>query len=260
VKPAVKIFLYVLFAACFLGFSYGMYSGLHPKPALPTSSSTNAPAAASADGAVPPPSKELGRVMTFGSLAFAALVGLAILIARDFSHLFASRVEKLVWDDEGEGMKNPEYEEAEQVWANGRHLEAIQRLRDYLDRHPREQYVALRIAEIYEKDLQNHLAAALEYEEILKKKLPAERWGWAAIHLANLYSGRLNKPDEALALLRRIDTEFGHTAAAKKARERLANFETQGTDGLQEAAQPGAALPEDSSGPKLPPGFRPLKS
>src|SRR5262249_42825159 len=152
----------------------------------------------------PPPPKNLGRAMTFGTLAFAALVGLAILVARDFSHFFAHRVEKFVWDDEGEGMKDPEYDEAEKVWANGHHLEAIQLLRDYLKRHPREQYVALRIAEIYEKDLNNALAAALEYEEILKKPLPPERWGWAAIHLVNLYSGKLNKPDEALALLRRI--------------------------------------------------------
>ena len=60
-------------------------------------------------------------------------------------------------------------------------------MRDYYNKNPREVHVALRIAEIYEKDLNNHLAAALEYEEVLKKKLPAERWGWAAIHLVNLY-------------------------------------------------------------------------
>jgi hypothetical protein len=260
VKPTVKIILYVLFVACLLGFGYGTYRGLSRDPAPPPAPSTNSPAAAPTDGAGQTPRKELGRAMTFGSLAFAALVGLAVLIARDFSHFFASHVEKFVWDEEGEGMKNPEYEEAEEVWKNGQHLEAIQLLRDYLKRHPREQYVALRIAEIYEKDLNNALAAALEYEEILKKKLPAERWGWAAIHLSNLYSGKLNKPDEALALLRRIDTEFSQTAAAKKARERLASFETQGTDGLKEAPEPSAPLPESSPGPKLPPGFRPLKS
>ena len=56
-------------------------------------------------------------------------------------------------------------------------------MREYLLKNPREQHVSLRIAEIYEKDLANPLAAALEYEEVLKQKLPAERWGWAAIHL-----------------------------------------------------------------------------
>jgi hypothetical protein len=94
-------------------------------------------------------------------------------------------------------------------------------MRTYLNKHPREQYVALRIAEIYETNLQNYLAAALEYEEVLKKKLPAERWGWAAIHLANLYSGKLDKIPEATALLHRIIEEYSQTAAAKKARERL---------------------------------------
>ena len=43
--------------------------------------------------------------------------------------------------------------------------------REYLNKHPREQYVALRIAEIYEENLNNPLAAALEYEEVLKKTM-----------------------------------------------------------------------------------------
>jgi hypothetical protein len=65
------------------------------------------------------------------------------------------------------------------------------------------------------------LAAALEYEEVLKQKLPAEQWGWTAIHLCNLYSSKLNQPDKAIALLRRIDSDFGATSAAEKARQHL---------------------------------------
>ncbi|MBK8001115.1 MAG: hypothetical protein IPK15_20990 [Verrucomicrobia bacterium] len=131
-------------------------------------------------------------------------------------------------------------------------------MREYLKRNPREQYVALRIAEIYENDLRNYLAAALEYEEILKKKLPAERWGWAAIHLSNLYSGKLNKMEQATTLLHRIVNEYGQTAAAKKARERL---------GLPEpVAEPVAVAAEPEPEPtptkeeppsNLPKGFRP---
>jgi len=83
----------------------------------------------------------------------------------------------------------------------------------------------LRIAEIYETNLGNYLAAALEYEEILKKKLPAERWGWAAIHLANLYSGKLNKTVEATKLLRRIVDEYGQTVAAKRRANASASLE-----------------------------------
>ena len=126
-------------------------------------------------------------------------------------------------------MTNPGYDEAEQVWADGDHLEAIRLMRDYLAKNPREQHVALRIAEIYEKDLKNALAAALEYEEVLTKKLPPERWAWAAIHLCNLYY-KINKADKAFLLLKRIDAEYGQTAAAEKARKRLALIETGGAE------------------------------
>ena len=126
---------------------------------------------------------------------------------------------------------------------------------------PRHQYVALRIAEIYEKDLGNHLAAALEYEEVLKHKLAPERWGWGAIHLANLYSGKLNKPAEAEATLRRIVDDYGQTAAARKARERLGIPEPvdlpEATDDT--ADQDDAASKPEPPPSNLPPGFRPKK-
>src|SRR5205085_940131 len=149
----------------------------------------------------------VGQMMTYGAFGLVCVFGLALLVARDLTHVFAQRVEKFIFDEDLEGERSPEYEEAEKVWANGKHLEAIQLMREYLQAHPREQYVALRIAEIYEKDLGNYVAAKLEYEEIIKKNLPPERWGWAAIHLSNLYSGRLNKPDQAQVLLRRIIEE-----------------------------------------------------
>ena len=107
----------------------------------------------------------------------AAVIVLGLLLAHDVSHYFAQRTHKALYNDEGEGIANPEYERAEQVWADGDHLEAIRLMREHLVKNPREQHVALRIAEIYEKDLQNPLAAALEYEEVLKNKLESERWG-----------------------------------------------------------------------------------
>jgi len=122
--------------------------------------------------------------------------------------------------------------------------------------------VALRIDEIYEKDLGNYLAAALEYEEILKKKLSAERWGWAAIHLANLYSGKLKKSQQAVDLLQRIVAEYGQTAAAKKARERLL---AEGI-ALPELPEEQSAPPEEplaspaTPQSNLPPGFTRKKS
>ena len=88
----------------------------------------------------------------------------------------------------------------------------------------------------YEKDLNNPLAAALEYEEVLKHKLSPERWGWAAIHLANIYSGKLGKPDQAVALLRRIEAECGDTPPAEKARQRLALYDETGSEPVREGS------------------------
>src|SRR5204862_5645165 len=142
------------------------------------------------------------------------------------------------------------------LWRHARDLEALNSMREYLNKHPREQYVALRIAEIYEQNLNNPVAAALEYEEVLKKNLPAERWGWAAIHLANIYSGKLNQPDKAIALLHRIDSEYGRTTAANKARERL----TQIDPSFVPAAAVEVSVAGDTASAQpsnLPPGFRP---
>ena len=156
------------------------------------------------------------------------------------------RALKVLYNDDLEGIHNPDYEKAEAAWSDGKFLEAIRLLREYLEHNPTAQHAALRIAEIYEKDLTNHLAAALEYEQVLKHKLEPERWGWAAIHLCNLYY-KIDKEAQAGALLRRIVNEFGQTAAAAKARKRL---------GLED---PAAAQSEPEAEPApasdLPPGF-----
>jgi hypothetical protein len=167
-------------------------------------------------------------MMAFAALFLVSAIGFGLLVGHDVSHMVIQHSCKLLFDDEGELLKTPEHELAEEEWANGNPLEAIQMMRNYLREHPREQHVALRIAEIYEKDLKNYLAAALEYEEVLKQKLPAEQWGWTAIHLCNLYRSRLNQPQKAVALLQRIDTEYGHTAAAEKARKHLGVQEAEG--------------------------------
>ena len=191
----------------------------------------------------------------WGAGLVISLVGLGLLLANDLSHFFSGRAMKIFYNEEGEGVANPDYEQAEEEWAKGNFLDAIQLLRDYLKLNPREQHVALRIAEIYEKDLQNYLAAALEYEEVLKQKLPPERWGWAAIHLCNLYSSRLNQSNKAVILLQRVVTEYGETAAAEKARKRLAQLEEEGV------APPSVGMPAESApqAANLPPGFAPKK-
>jgi hypothetical protein len=166
------------------------------------------------------------KVVILGAICVGFTLGLGILGGHELSQFIAERTVKHLYDDEGEVL-GQEYDEAEQAWANGNFLEAIQLMRTYLERNPRQIHVAIRIAEIYEKDLNNALAAALEYEEVLKQKLPPEQWGWTAIHLCNVYLSKLNQKDKALALLLRIDAEHGQTAAAEKARKRLAMFASE---------------------------------
>ncbi|MFN7140197.1 MAG: tetratricopeptide repeat protein [Limisphaerales bacterium] len=212
-----------------------------------------------------------GRMWSALGGFLGVLLALGLLAAYDVSQYLGNRTVDFLFNDDLKGVHDPDYEQAEQMYANGKPLEAIQMLREYLRKNPRQQHAALRIAEIYEKDLANYLAAALEYEEILKHKLPRERWGWAAIHLCNLYS-KLGKNDQTVALLRRVAEEYSETAAAKKARKRLAMYESAGD---MEAL--GTDMPEDPNMPEvlptkvaakktdeeppsnLPPGFRPKK-
>ena len=253
----VKIVAYVLLVIAATAFGYGFYHH-YSRVTTPASSAqpTNDPPVVSTNAAPVPRSGSNAAMMSYGAGLLAVTIALGLMLASDLTRFFAARVEKFIFDEDVPGEKDPEYEEAERVWANGNYLEAVQLMREYLTAHPREQYVALRIAEIYEKDLGNYVAAALEYEEILKKHLSSERWGWTAVHLSNLYSGKLNKTAEAEALLRRIITEHPQTAAAKKARERL---------GEPEPVIEASSTPEQATGsdqpsrppPKLPPGFRP---
>jgi TolA-binding protein len=294
-NPKLKLALYVGLLGCMAVFGYGLYTSYHAKPRKPgqtglsantvattgqgatngvidtnglpesvntnTAAQTNSAAVQAGNSSDTPPvqkrSAQMGRMMGFGAGMFACLIGLALLLGNDVSRYLANRVDEFVFNDNLEGVTDPEYEEAERVWASGQHLEALQLMRDYLKKHPREQYVALRIAEIYEGDLHNYLAAALEYEEVLKKKLPAERWGWAAVHLANLYSGKLNKSEQATTLLRRIVSDYGQTAAAKKARERLGLPEPVPTVAAPAVEPEPEPVKPEAPANNLPPGFRP---
>jgi hypothetical protein len=198
-----------------------------------------------------------------GSFMLCVIV-LGGFIAWDVSNYMGNKSLRLLYNDDGVGQKDKDYEAAEQLWADGQPLESIRMMREYLNKNPREVHVALRIAEIYEKDLNNNLAAALEYEEVLKQKLPDERWGWAAIHLCNLYF-KLGQEVKGFALLQRIVKDYGNTQAAGKARKRLEEVDPGLLAEAESAAAPenptlSAPEPEPEQ-PKsnLPPGFRPKK-
>jgi len=247
----VKTVCYILLLAAALVFGLRARSSYKVAAAAPgPAQRTNAPLTAGRLSLEKTEAKT--QLWNNAGALFGVFLLFSLLLARDIAQWFGQRAENFVAGDKGEGLVSPEYDHVEEVWADGRYLEAIELLREFLKRHPREQYAAIRIAEIYEADLQSPLAAALEYEEVLKKKLPPERWGWTAIHLANLYSGKLEKTDQAIALLRRIDQEYGQTAAAKKARERL------GVSPVPEEAVAPEPAPEEKPGSSLPPGFRPF--
>jgi TolA-binding protein len=240
-------------------------------PAATTNATTAEPVAtvppATSPAAQAAPAR--GAMIDYLAGFIAAVIGLGLLIAVDVAHFVGGQASNYLYFDVGDAMRDPDYEKAEAEWANGKFLEAVQLLRDYLLKNPRELHAALRIAEIYEKDLKNYLASALEYEEVLKHKLPPERWGWAAIHLCNLFS-KLNQQDKTLALLHRIVDEYPRTAAAKKARARLGIAEPEEPEAPAEEAveeavasppeeepEPPEPAPPDPPKSSLPPGFRP---
>jgi hypothetical protein len=159
------------------------------------------------------------------------LLALGLLAGFDLTRYSANHAVDALYNDDGGGIEdNDLYESAEHEWARGDFLEAVRILREYLAANPKQQHAAIRIAEIYEKDLKNPLAAALEYEEILTQKLTPDRWGWSAIHLANLYSGPMNKPEKAIDLLRELVAKYPETSAAEKASQRLDRIDNNPED------------------------------
>ncbi len=271
-------------------------------PATNVVAETNAAPATNAVTTAPAPetpepkeakSKGQGSMIGYLGAFLVTIFALGFFVAKDVSNMLGQGTIDFLFNDDLKGVYDPKYEEALNAVHKGQFLEAIQILREFLQENPHAQYAALEIAEIYEKKLNNHLAAALEYEEVLKKKLQPERWGWAAIHLCNLYS-KMGKSEKTLELLRRIVKEYGQTAAAKKAAKRLAMYESGGDDtslstdvpeGMEplptvpkvspaapaaapekpglvvkvRGKAPGAAAAKEEPASNLPPGFRPKK-
>ena len=206
--------------------------------------------------------KDPSRPFVFLGLFILALAALGVLAAWDVAQYLASRAEREMTAEGFELPTSAEYEAAEEEWTKGNHLDAINLMREYLRKNPSEQHVAIRIAEIYEKDLNNYLASVLELEEVLKHKLPREKWGWTAIHLANLYSGKLNQTSKALGVLNRIVADYPDTAAAKKARQRLGLPEPEEAAAAGEAIEVAQPSPTPTPPPEpsnLPKGFRTKK-
>lgn len=114
------------------------------------------------------------------------------------------------------------YEKAEYMVLKGKHLEGIELLRKVLELDPNHFEAQLRIAEIYDKNLENYQVAVGEYELALKHEFNPERWSWAAVRLCNLYSGKMGDTNRAVRLMRELVEKHPHTGGAAKVRKRLA--------------------------------------
>ena len=93
-----------------------------------TPAATNSPAAASsaAETAGPAPDTRRGKMLIHLAAFVLTAAGLGLLIAYDLTQLIGSRAVDLLFSDKGELMKDPEYERAEAVWADGKALEAVE--------------------------------------------------------------------------------------------------------------------------------------
>ena len=170
--------------------------------------------------------KAEGGLMGYFAGMLISILTFAFFVARDVGNLAGNRFAIGYFSKSAKSEKADLYEEAEQLWADGAYIESIDALRNYLEKYPGEFHAHQRIAEIYENDLASYRAAAMEYESILTIELSAKRWGWAAIHLCNLYSGKLGETEKALNLLRRVADECADTTPGQKARERLAKIDS----------------------------------
>jgi hypothetical protein len=173
-------------------------------------------------------------------LFLVGLVVVGVIFAYEIRRFVANRAERWLIQGGPPAEPVPELEEAARLRGAGEPLDAIRVLREYLQANPYQLHAMTRIAEIYRYDLKNDLAAALEYEELLKHQLPDDQWSWAALHLAKLY-GRLNELGKSVALLERLDQRYGHTIAgrrAKKALEQVRNPDEQASapEGSEEGA------------------------
>lgn len=115
---------------------------------------------------------------------------------------------------------------AERLARTGQTMAAIQTLRDYLDAHPRHWPVAVRIAELYERELDDPQSAALQYEAILQRRLPHRVRAELMLRRANC-ALLARDADAAAGWWRAVIAQFPDRPAAVTAVRRLARLEAQ---------------------------------
>jgi len=177
---------------------------------------------ATAAGSTP----DASRAYALFSVYLITSAVLGIFVAWDVTQFFGWQAERLFLGGGRLSRLTPAWWTSERLRKDGNADEAVRVLREMFVAHPRQWRLSVRIAEIYQHDLDNPLAAALEYEELLNRRLPRPARAWLMVRLAACYL-LLRRSDESAAQLRNVIEEFPHTPAAEKAGRRLARMESR---------------------------------
>src|SRR5947208_715320 len=73
---------------------------------------------------------DFSTLLKYGGVFVLSVVGVGLLFAHDLSQFIGAKAQKMLYNDDAEGVTDPDYEQAEQLWANGNYLEAIQMMRE----------------------------------------------------------------------------------------------------------------------------------
>ncbi|MBG89949.1 MAG: hypothetical protein CMO80_24045 [Verrucomicrobiales bacterium] len=160
------------------------------------------------------------------TIAFCVLLTIAgFLCAQDFGDVLRFRMnQKIQYVDEASEL-NEDAEKGIYLMKRGKHQGALEILRKVVEQNPDAWEAQLCIAEHYDRTKENWTQAVSEYEDLLQMEMPAEKWGWTAIRLCNIYTGKLNEIGRPLLILKKLAIELPHTPAGVKAQKRLAMVE-----------------------------------
>ncbi len=232
-RAIAKAVSYVFLILCVAAFFQQFKRSVRPSDSAPTPYSLKQPSEqVDADSATV-------RTLKFLVLFLAAGVSLAFLFAWDFCHVVADRAVDALFGLNGQPEQTAVILKAELLRKQGFPFEAIELLRDHFHAHRRDTHAGVLIAEIYEHDLRNPLAAALEHEEMLTWRMKKERWAKLAVRAAALHARDLNRNDRASEIRRLFVAMCPDTRAARSAATRLAYVDAISSRGDVSAFQKG---------------------
>ncbi len=155
------------------------------------------------------------------------LTGFGFLLAHDGGDLLRFRFGREIDFVDDRSRRLAKYEKADYLASKGKTKPALAMLREILEEESGNWHAQVRLAEIYDKDLEDFETAAEEYRKALDLEMHPEKWGWTAIRLCNIYTGKLDEPQRGMIILRRLARDYPDTKAGQKAINRLAMVEVK---------------------------------